>query len=103
MYLAYLADIFEALNRLNKKLQGPGSNIIVQTDVINAFVAKLNLWIQRAKNDNFASFHRLTEITGDNFEQNLKEDIIDHLQNLQDEFLRYFPEMNTSSILIKLT
>ena len=72
MYLAYLADIFEALNRLNKKLQGSGSNIIVQTDVINAFVAKLNLWIQRAKNDNFTSFHRLTEITGDNFEQNLK-------------------------------
>ena len=29
MYLAYLADIFETLNQLNKKLQGPGSNIIV--------------------------------------------------------------------------
>ena len=26
-YLAYLADIFEALNQLNKKLQGPGTNI----------------------------------------------------------------------------
>ena len=45
MHLAYLADIFEALNRLNKKLQRPGNNIIVQTDVINAFVAKFNLWI----------------------------------------------------------
>ena len=28
-YLAYLADIFEVLNQLNKKLQGPGTNIIV--------------------------------------------------------------------------
>ena len=46
MYLAYLADTFEGLNRLNKKLQGPGSNIIVQTDVVIVFVAKLNLWIQ---------------------------------------------------------
>ena len=27
-YLAYLADIFEALNQLNKKLQGPGTNIV---------------------------------------------------------------------------
>ena len=42
-YLAYLADIFETLNQLNKKLQGPGSNIIVYTDAINVFVAKLEL------------------------------------------------------------
>ena len=55
-YLAYLADIFEALNQLNKKLQGPGTNIIVHSDAINAFVVKLNLWRQRAKNNNFASF-----------------------------------------------
>ena len=27
-YLAYLADIFEALNQLNMKLQGPGTNIL---------------------------------------------------------------------------
>ena len=27
-YLAYLADIFEASNHLNKKLQGPGTNIL---------------------------------------------------------------------------
>ena len=67
-YLAYLADIFEALNQLNKKLQGPGTNIVV----------KLNLWRQRAKNNNFASFHRLTEITGNDFNKNLKEDIISH-------------------------
>ena len=63
MYFAYIAIIYEALNQLHKKLQGPGSNIIVQTDVINAFVANLNLWTRRAKNDNFASFHRLTKIT----------------------------------------
>ena len=48
-YLAYLTDIFEALNQLNKKLQGPGTNIIVYSDAINAFVVKLNLWRQRAK------------------------------------------------------
>ena len=78
-YLAYLADIFKALNQLNKKLQGPaGTNIIVHSDAINAFVVKLNLGRQRAKNNYFASFHRLTEIT-DDFNKNLKEDIISHL------------------------
>ena len=83
-------------------MQGPGSNVIVHTDDINAFVAKLKLWSQKANNDNFASFHHLTEITGDYFERNLKKDIISHLQNLQNEFERYFSEINSSSILMKL-
>ena len=77
-YLAYLADIFETLNQLNKKLQGPGSNIIVLTDAINAFVTELKLWSQRANNNNFASFHCLIDTTGNYFEQNLKN-IISHL------------------------
>ena len=101
-YLAYLADVFETLNKQNKKLQGPRNDIIVHTDAINAFVAKLKLWSQRANNDNFASFLRLTDITGDDFEQNLKEDIISRLQNLRNEFERYFPKINTSSILMKV-
>ena len=81
------------------KPQGPGTHIIVHSDAINAFVVKLNLWSQRAKNNNFASFHRLTEKTEDDFNKNLKEDIISHLRNLQDEFERYF---NTGSILMKV-
>ena len=74
----------------------------MHSDAINAFVVKLNLWRQRAKNNNFASFHRLTEITEDDFNKNLKEDIISHLRKLQDEFERYFPEINTGSILMKV-
>ena len=74
----------------------------MHSDAINAFVVKLNLWGQRAKNNNFASFHHLTEITVDDFNKNLKEDIISHLGNLQDEFERYFSEINTGSILMKV-
>ena len=48
-YLAYLADIFEALNQLDKKLQGPETNIIVLSDAINAFVVRLNLWCNEQK------------------------------------------------------
>ena len=74
----------------------------MHTDAINAFVAKLKLLSQQANNNNFASFHCLTDITGDDFEQNLKEDIISHLQNLQNEFERYFLEINTSSTFMKV-
>ena len=102
MYLAYFADIFETLNQLNKKLQGPGSNIIVHTDAINAFMAKLKLWSQRANNVIFSTFHRLAEITGDDFEQNLKEDVIGILHNLQNELERYLSQINTSSLLMKI-
>ena len=45
IYLAYLADIFEALNQ-PKKQQGPETNIFVHSDAINAFVVRLNLWRQ---------------------------------------------------------
>ena len=41
--MAYLADSFETLNELNKKLQGQRGNVIVHTDAINACMAKLQL------------------------------------------------------------
>ena len=41
--LAYLVDIFEALNAINLKLQGKNINIIMHHDIIRAFMAKLDL------------------------------------------------------------
>jgi len=41
-------------------------------------------------NDNFASFHRLFDVNMDDFEQIFKQDIISHLQNLQEELEQYF-------------
>jgi len=40
-YLSCLADIFETLNREYKKLQDPGTNIIVHADAIILYMAKL--------------------------------------------------------------
>ena len=63
MYLAYHAGLFEALLRLNNKMQVTGSNINEQTDIINYFKAKLDFWIQQAKKmtilDNFTAWLRL--------------------------------------------
>uniref|UniRef100_A0A2P2ICW4 Zinc finger protein n=1 Tax=Hirondellea gigas TaxID=1518452 RepID=A0A2P2ICW4_9CRUS len=102
--LAYLADIFEALHELNKKMQEQGSNVIMRNDCVNAFIAKLQLWASRARNGNLASFHRLSDILGDSdIELTLREDIIAHLENLGDEFRRYYPVVDTADISMRLT
>uniref|UniRef100_A0A0L8I895 BED-type domain-containing protein n=1 Tax=Octopus bimaculoides TaxID=37653 RepID=A0A0L8I895_OCTBM len=42
--LAYLVDIFEALNALDLKLQGENINILTHHDTIRTSMAKLDLW-----------------------------------------------------------
>ena len=42
--LAYLVDVFELLNSLNKKLQGKESDIITHSDHIRVFIEKVLLW-----------------------------------------------------------
>jgi hypothetical protein len=92
--LAYLADIFEALNTFILKLQGTNTIIIAHYDFIQAFTGKLRLWIQRVGVKNVASFSRLDEaVKGKILENDLKEKIESHLVCLQDEFRRYFPDV----------
>jgi hypothetical protein len=54
--LAYLVDIFEAINHLNLTLQGKNSNRLDHYDAIRTFIAKLGLWICRVQKGNVASF-----------------------------------------------
>ena len=42
--LAYLADIFEQLNRLNLKLQGKEKNVFHLMDSLRGFLVKLQKW-----------------------------------------------------------
>ena len=74
----------------------------MHSDAINAFVVKLNLWRQRAKNNNFASFHRLTEITEDYFNKNLKRTSSSIFETCRMSLNDIFPEINTGSILMKV-
>lgn len=60
--LAYLSDIFEALNQLNLKLQGKNGTLISNYDHIQGFISKLQLWSQRVIAGNVLSFSRLQEI-----------------------------------------
>ena len=101
--MAYLADIFAALNHLNCQMQGGGVNVIEAEQKICAFNRKLELWWQRLENDNFANFPLLDEIASSlstamndkedhNELQRLKSEFVEHLQKLQLSFKSYFPD-----------
>lgn len=93
--LAYLVDIFEALNAVNLKLQGKNINIIMHHDTIRAFMAKLDLWKCRIQQGNTASFRNLdSALTHSNLDSELKKQIITHLSDLKAEFIRYFPDID---------
>ena len=46
--LAYLSDIFELLNELNRKMQHSDNNVITHTDTVKTFIAKLELLVFRS-------------------------------------------------------
>ena len=94
--LAYLVDIFEALNLLNRHLQGKNTSRIDHYDAIRAFVEKLGLWFRRVQNGNYASFSNLDAALAKNkvdLDGKLKSEIEAHLQCLKQEFERYFPDL----------
>lgn len=100
--LAYLADIFEALNALNRQLQGRDASMIAHCDAIRTFIGKVQLWKCRIQKRNTTSFPRLHEIVNENLSDNLKAEIEDHLQGLENEFHRYFPNNSDSSFEFSL-
>jgi len=98
--LAYLADIFGALNHLNCQMQGGGVNIIEAEERLCAFRKRLPLWKSRVENNNFANFSLLDECLSDNQSQvadaavpeELRQLIVTHLEQLGKSFDGYFPD-----------
>ena len=81
--LAYLADIFEELNKLNLQMQGRQTTIIKHCDSVNAFIAKLSLRGKRINEGNVVSFDRLSVLLrGDPVRTELQIAISNHLKNL---------------------
>ena len=62
--LAYLADIFEALNDLKRKMQGKELNIIHHVDAIKGFLGKLSLWKTRIEKGIYTFFSNLFNVVG---------------------------------------
>ena len=96
--------MFEVLNELNRKLQGPNHNMLTHADVIKAFMAKLELWqnnLQSSSTRNFPCLTAVFEIDGP-FEESLKGSISEHLGALKAEFVRYFPEIDEDDLSASL-
>ena len=94
--MAYLVDIFEALNCLNLLLQGKNTNCMKDYDEIRTFIAKLGLWHRRVQRGNAASFPTLgiaLENSKVKLEGELKVEVESHLQILKEEYDYYFPDL----------
>lgn len=94
--LAYLTDIFDQLNKLNLKLQGKDTTVIHFVDTLRTFVAKIKNWNRKVSSGNFAMFEKFSEVAEgkeEEIESCLQNEIISHLQNLCQEFSRYFPDL----------
>ena len=103
--LAYLADIFNHLNELNRKLQGMDSSIIVQRDKIAAFIAKLELWEGKIQSGrSVAAFPTSHKIIGmNNICSVIQSDVVEHFDKLTCEFHRYFPSIEADIPIMALT
>ena len=94
--MAYLVDIFEALNCLNLLLQGKNTDRMKDYDELRTFIAKLGLWHRRVQRGNAASFPTLDialENSKAKLDGELKVEVETHLQILKEEFDCYFPDL----------
>ncbi|KOC60752.1 SCAN domain-containing protein 3 [Habropoda laboriosa] len=92
--LAYMADIFEHLNELNKKMQGRSENYLTCSDKLMGFKNKLELWQKELQKGSLEMFQRTYKSMIKN-----KQLILDltqpHLSLLQEKFNHYFFTINT--------
>ena len=77
--LAYLVEIFEALNQLNLMLQGKNGTLISNYDHLDGFISKLQLWNHKVSAGNIIFFSRLYEaIKNQKLDEDLKAEIETH-------------------------
>ena len=99
--LAYLTDIFEKLNGLDIKLQGKETNIIQLRDCLMAFCSKLQNLCRKIMQGNITMFDNLSGLFQEHevLNEPFKTSITQHLQSLQTELTRYFPELKENEVL----
>lgn len=84
----------------NLKLQGM-SNIFAYEDKIRAFIAKIELWINKVERKNFSAFDTFNQIIdgqGADIKEEIQKNMMLHLTNLKSEFNRYFLDCEDKSI-----
>jgi len=100
--LAYFADIFQHLNNLNRAMQGPQSNLILLSDKVSGFMAKLTVWRKRVSSgiiEMFPAMHnflQLEENTGIN-RDHLFSLVDEHITSLSEQFQFYFGDLDVKN------
>ena len=102
-YSAYIVDIFDQLNKLNLKVQERGTDIIQFKDTLKAFMSKLDNWKRKVRMNNVAMSEELSSILKVDDEKQVlpdleKELILQHLEALESEFTRYFPDIDGNEL-----
>ncbi|XP_046686424.1 protein FAM200A-like [Homalodisca vitripennis] len=93
--LAFLTDIFERLNILNKSLQGNNTDIFQLTSKVEAFKKKLVLWEKSLKNGDCSMFSTLNQLLKENdltLKEEMKTTLTQHLSRVQSYFEDYLPK-----------
>ncbi|KAL4120437.1 hypothetical protein QTP88_013129 [Uroleucon formosanum] len=93
--LAYLSDVFLKLNNLNLTLQNSAVTIFQVNDKIESFVKKLEFWktcIENNQPEIFEALHDFLSETDMNLSQDIKHQIVQHLNELKTAFAKYFPK-----------
>ena len=101
--LCYLADIFGEFNKGNLALQGKNTPVLDMRESVSAFVSKLKLWSRRISRGVTAQFSTLDQFLDDNnkgqqFLNEAKQEIQEHLDELVHYLDRYFPDRETASL-----
>ena len=93
--MAYLADIFRHLNKLNLKLQRTELNLITFKDTLCGFIAKLQNWRRQVDLVNIAMFENVSDLHGSGIDpaKQLKSETSQHLHAFEKELNLYFPDM----------
>ena len=102
LQLAYLVDIFDALNRLNQSLQGRDASVCDFVSKIKAFLAKINVWKKNIEGNSLVMFETVTEFINENESgepDELRELILDHLGALGNEMKKYFPSLSEEDLV----
>uniref|UniRef100_UPI00398F2BF5 protein FAM200B-like n=1 Tax=Pristiophorus japonicus TaxID=55135 RepID=UPI00398F2BF5 len=95
--LAYLADMFSEMNKLNKAMQVENTHFFAQRGRIDAFKGKLQVWkvlISGGTADMFELLHSFIQERKVNFDA-IKPQLVAHLSGLLNKFNNYFPELTT--------
>jgi hypothetical protein len=93
--LAYLASIYQHLNRLNASMQGPGENILPSSDKLLAFKNKIQVWKKHISSGNIEMFPLLLQIQDQSYYKGVIPLIISHLESLTDGIDQYLRSLSS--------